>query len=1037
MSGPTPEQWRRIFLDGDEGPASEDRFLPLRSSKGLASAEHLARYLFAAAFCAGRRVLDIACGSGYGAYILKIMGAAEVIGVDSDAPAIAGARRHYCAEGVEFRVADATALDLDGAPFDLIVAFETLEHLEDPKGFLQSVKRHLAPGGLFIISCPNDARSLSVSPSHLRHYTYGEFRDLVGRYFPDPQPVSQLHAAASLVLPLRDAAADGLARHPLAEAYLEFSKSVEDSDAFLLLCGDAAAPQSTAVITKNLTEILQEASASVEHLRRRAPQLEGELAEARARIDRQGRQLLSTRRALEDQKAYTVELQQQLEELRYSRTWQLMLACRAALRSPGALLRLPWRAFRILVDPPAAPLVAEASGQPVTPVLPQYLPHRRSEILDWPADRPLVTIGIPCYNYGRFIREAIDSVVASTFQDFEIIVVNDGSTDPETLAVLEQFEKTPLLPGRLRVVHQQNQGLAAARNKGAALARGKYVISLDADDRIDPTYLEKTAWVLEHHPQYAFCYSYVQFFGADDDVWKTQPFSLEKALLYNHVPTGAVFRREAWVEAGGFRDELHGQDDWNFWITLGAKGWDGCLIPELLFFYRKHQTSMWSNIRMAERERIAHTIQQLHAYLTGKGDSVASEQFNAPKDSIVRAAIDQPEPPPAQPGIPLVRRPHLQFGNGRPGLLFAIPWMMIGGAEQVVLQVMQGLSGDYGLAAVTTLDVRHNWEEEFARLTPWIFHLAHLPIGEPAGYLRDFIEAHNIAALIVSSSALTYQCLPALKQAGDLWTADIVHNTVPEGYLDSSIRADRYLDCHFAVGPLQRDALIRKGGVDAEKIRVAPTSADAMRRFNPATYAERLPELRHRLGLQGGEIVLTYTGRLASEKDVPLFVRIAGEIVRSRPRKKFRAFIVGDGPERARVEHQIRAEGLQGLVEILGFCANPAEILAVSHFAFLTSRFEGSSITLLEAMSMRQVVLATDVGTARDVIEDGASGFIVLSRSPADFAARVAQVLDDPAREVEIRNRARQTVLDRYDLGRMVRVYADTIAEAVARRQPA
>ncbi|HYM13659.1 MAG TPA: glycosyltransferase, partial [Bryobacterales bacterium] len=687
----------------------------------------------------------------------------------------------------------------------------------------------------------------------------------------------------------------------------------------------------------------------------------------------------------------------------------------------------------------AAPVIAsEDAGfaATATPVLPEYLPHRRSAIAGWPAGRPLVTVGIPCYNYGRFVREAIDSVLASTFQDFEIIVVNDGSTDPHTLAVLAELEKSP--DRRLRIVHQSNQGLAAARNTGAALALGKYVVSLDADDRIDPTYLEKTVWVLERHPQYGFCYSLVQRFGADDTLWKTEPFSLEKALRYNHVPTGAVFRREAWVEAGGFRDELYGQDDWNFWITLGAKGWDGYLIEEPLFFYRTHDASMWSNIKMAEREYIAERIRSLNAYITGQGSSSAAEQFNPPRDPAVRAALDHPEPPPQPPLCPLAQRPHLAFGDGRPALLFAIPWMAIGGAEQVVLQVMQGLAPDYALAAITTLDVRQDWEREFARLTPWIYHLAHFPADDPSEYLCDLVATHNIAGLIISGCAHAYQALPALKLHPGLWTADIVHNTVSEGYLDTSIRCDPYLDGHFAVGKPQREALIRKGGVSPEKIHLAHTAADAAGRFNPATYAQRLPEIRRSLSLKGGEIVLTYTGRLAVEKDVPLFVRVAGELVRAHPRKRFQAFIVGDGPERARIEREIRVQGLQDVVELLGFCDNVAEILAVSHFAFLTSRFEGSSITLLEAMSMGLVVLTTDAGSARDVMEDGVNGFLIPSRIPADFAARVAETLADPARDAALRARARQTVLERYDLAAMVRVYSDAITGSLrARRQHA
>jgi glycosyltransferase involved in cell wall biosynthesis len=712
----------------------------------------------------------------------------------------------------------------------------------------------------------------------------------------------------------------------------------------------------------------------------------------------------------------------------YSRTWQLMLACREALGSFSKLLRLPLRMLRILVDPPVVPVPVWGAAASATPILSQYLPHRRAEIHDWPPDRPLVTVGVPCFNYGSYLPEALDSVLASTLQDFEILVINDGSTDPGTLEVLAAVESRD---PRVRVVHQQNQGLAAARNKGAALGRGKYVISLDADDRIAPTYLEKTVWVLEHHPEYAFAYSLVRMFGSDQSIWKTEPFSLEKALRYNHVPTGAVFRREAWVEAGGFRDELYGQDDWNFWITLGAKGWEGCFIEEPLFYYRKHDVSMWSTLQQEQRAETACRIQAMHQYLVGQGDSREAESFRPPRDPVVRAALDQPEPlPPAR--LPLSRRPHLDFGRDRPCLLFAVPWMSMGGAEQVVLQVMQGLAANYRLAAVSTLDARHNWEQEFLRLTPWVYHLARLPILDGASYLRELIASHNIQGLIVSGSALAYQALPLLKQDLAVWTADIVHNTVPEGYLQTSIRMDPYLDCHFAVGGPQRDALIGRGGLACDKIRLAPTSADASGRFNPDAYADRLLEIRRRLGLRGGEVVLSYIGRLAVEKDVPLFVQVAGEIVRRNPHRRFKVFIAGEGPERARVEHEIRAQGLQGAIEILGCCDFVPEVLAVSRFAFLTSRFEGSSVTLLEAMAMRQVVLAPEVGNVRDVIQDGENGFVVPSRRPEDFALQVGELLADPDREAEIGRRARQTILDRYDLSGMVRVYAETIAQALA-----
>lgn len=1031
-----PEQWREIWLDLQAGHPELDgidtgeRFFPLRSAKGLASGEHFARYLFAAGYARDRRVLDIACGPGYGARLLKLAGAREVAGIDRDARTIEFARRRYGAPGVEFRCADGAEAAAGEPPFDLIVSFETLEHVEDPEAFLEGLKARLAPDGLLILSCPHDARSPWVSPFHLRHYTYQEFYELAARCFPDPLPVAQIHGIASLVLPLASARADDLAPHPLPETYFDVAKAVESSDAFLLLCGRRPVdPRPVAVITKNLTELLQEIYAAVNYLRERAPWLEAELGRVRSTAQQQERELFIRGRALEDQKTYTLELEDELEAMRYSRTWQLMQTCREALRSPAQMVRLPLRLARLLIDPPRRPLPPSAIPKPASALLPQYRPHRRSTIGDWPAELPLVSVGIPCYNYGRFLREAIDSVLASTFQDFEIIVVNDGSTDAETLAALASIRQTD----RLRVVDQPNQGLAAARNKGAALARGKYVVSLDADDQIAATYLEKAVWVLEHHPQHAFCYSLVQMFDAETKLWKTQPFDLEKLLRNNHVATAAVFRREAWIEAGGFRDGLHGQDDWNFWITLGARGWMGHFLPEPLFLYRRHAASMWSQLDMEARERTADAVRSLHGYITGLGDSRAAEEFGRSQDPVVRAALDHPEPaPPA--GLALAERPHLKFGDGRPALLFAIPWMAVGGAEQVVLQVMHGLAPQYGLAVVTTLEARPDWEPEFARITPWIYHLARLPLDDPTRYLQDLIRAHGISGLVISGSALAYQSLAALKTIPGLWTADIVHNTVAEGYLETSIKQDRHLDCHFAVGGPQQEALIRRGRVAPEKIRLASTSADAMARFHPSTYARRLPQIRHQLGLTGGEVVLSYTGRLAVEKDVPLFVRVVGQVVRAHPGRRFRAFILGDGPERARVEHEIRSQGLQGIVEILGFTDQVGEVLAVSRFAFLTSRFEGSSVTVLEAMSMRQIVIAADAGSIRDVIENGVNGFVVSSREPADFAACVSKALADPAGEAEMRERARRTILERFELAGMIRVYADAIAGALARR---
>ena len=148
------------------------------------AAEHVSRYAFAAPICAGKRVLDVACGEGYGAFILAREGAREVVGVDIAEEALAIARSRFASNGVEFVGGD--ALDLSAIlgnrdPFDVIVSFETVEHISDPRRFLDGIRRLLTPGGVVILSCPNDALETDrgvINPFHLRTYTLADFQEL-------------------------------------------------------------------------------------------------------------------------------------------------------------------------------------------------------------------------------------------------------------------------------------------------------------------------------------------------------------------------------------------------------------------------------------------------------------------------------------------------------------------------------------------------------------------------------------------------------------------------------------------------------------------------------------------------------------------------------------------------------------------------------------------------------------------------------------------------------------------------------------------
>lgn len=230
--------------------------------------------------------------------------------------------------------------------------------------------------------------------------------------------------------------------------------------------------------------------------------------------------------------------------------------------------------------------------------------------LCWPINRPLASVVITNFNYGQYLHQAIDSVLAQTFQDFEIILVDDGSTDPYTKEVLSVLNKP-----KTQVIFQNNQGLPRTRNNGIKIAQGKYICCLDADDCLSPTYLEKCIYQLETR-NLDVCFSWVQNFGDSNSVWENGPFLIDVLMKGNSVSVSAVFKKAVWEQVGGYKAAMthYVYDDWEFWLTLAEQGAVGYCIPEPLLLYRKHSSSMSAGMKHRYDE-IAQHIQSLHPNL--------------------------------------------------------------------------------------------------------------------------------------------------------------------------------------------------------------------------------------------------------------------------------------------------------------------------------------------------------------------------------------------------------------------------------------
>ncbi|MFA6717293.1 MAG: glycosyltransferase family A protein [Victivallales bacterium] len=191
-----------------------------------------------------------------------------------------------------------------------------------------------------------------------------------------------------------------------------------------------------------------------------------------------------------------------------------------------------------------------------------------------------ISVIIACYNQGEYIEEMLESVFSQTFTDFEVIIVNDGSTD-NTRKLLDRIRHP-----KLTVIHSGNHGPSHARNLAIAHASAEIIMNLDADDKIAPTLFEKACQVFADNPNAGIVYADVEFFGAKSGIFELD-YSLRNMLYENRIISQAFFRREDWQITGGYCEQLrHGLEDWDFWLSILELKREPVKIPEVLIYYR-------------------------------------------------------------------------------------------------------------------------------------------------------------------------------------------------------------------------------------------------------------------------------------------------------------------------------------------------------------------------------------------------------------------------------------------------------------------
>jgi glycosyltransferase involved in cell wall biosynthesis len=203
----------------------------------------------------------------------------------------------------------------------------------------------------------------------------------------------------------------------------------------------------------------------------------------------------------------------------------------------------------------------------------------------------LISVVIPCYRQAHFLAQAVESVLAQHYSPYEVIVIDDGSPD-----ALEQV--IGMFP-MVHCHHQDNQGLAAARNRGLALSTGDYVVFLDADDRLLPNALADGQRAFRSHPDCAFVWGFNRLIDAEGLRLPSAERGFSGSATYAQLlrenvvgpPVGVMFQRAALVEAAGFETCVEAAEDYELYLRL-ARTYDSHGHGKLVAEYRVHDTNM-------------------------------------------------------------------------------------------------------------------------------------------------------------------------------------------------------------------------------------------------------------------------------------------------------------------------------------------------------------------------------------------------------------------------------------------------------------
>jgi len=633
-----------------------------------------------------------------------------------------------------------------------------------------------------------------------------------------------------------------------------------------------------------------------------------------------------------------------------------------------------------------------------------YQPDRISAIKR--AWRPLVSIIIPFYNGARYLPETLASLKRQTTQDFEIILVNDGSDDSESLNLLDTLRGSEWV----RVVDCQHGGTAAARNVGASAARAELIMFLDSDDLLDPTALEKLCWSITIQSDLAFVYSGVSHFGEVQAIVYDE-FDSIRLHRENFLTVNCVMRRDVYLELGGMDPALTGNhEDYDFWLRLVDQGYAGRLFPEPLFLYRRHSAGRSAQLvraAAAGAEELLHSLvtrRVVHKNRVALSPLLSGElqaQANQPDELLeemqtaLSAAIPRniPWERYRRPNLPNLFSPE-RWNGGKITVLYLIPSFHIGGAEAFDLRIMSCLPKDkYDIVLLACQRPDGPWYEEFKSIAGEIYSLERMAPDEPGreAFIRYLMITKCVDIVVNRNTSYGYKLVeqwPLVSK--QVRFVDVLHlHAFGEDWVHASAPYHDEIDLRYVTSEDLPEYAARQYNLKADRFRMLDYGFEPEELPDERTCADRRHTIRERWKIPPSAFVVGFIGRLTDQKDPERWLSIAVEIARRRPGTFF--LVVGGGELMPQLKATAAALGLASNIVFADYQRDAAYYCAAMDVLLMTSKYEGLPLLVLHALAHGTPIVSSDVGSIWSCVSGAAGRVLAPEENDLAYAKAVIE----------------------------------------------